>query len=439
MKILSVLLQRNMLVNLLLGFSSGLPLLLTSKTLQAWLKDANIGLTVIGLSALIGLPYTFKFLWAPIFDRFTLPFLGRRRGWLLVLQLALGAAILLVAATPPSGTEPLAARLPAGVVEWLAWLHKSLPESQLSLALIGSCFLVCFLSASQDIVVDAYRRESLTDEELGMGSTIYVYGYRIAMWVSGGLAFILADHLSWPVVYTAMAFLMAIGLMATLIAKEPQLGRAAPPRTLRETVIEPLHEFFSRRGVSAALVVLTFILLYKVGDTMAGNMATPFYKSIGFTNEEIGVIAKTFGLAAALVGGFIGGAVILKIGIKKALVLGGILQAASTACFAILAGAGPSKAMLAWVIAFEDVTGAMGTAAFVAFMAAQTNKRFTATQYALLTSLMGVPRIFIAAPTGIWAESMGWQSFFLFCTVAAAPGLLLLLYMLSSPKFRTDS
>lgn len=438
MTIWKVLLQRNMLINFVLGFSSGLPLLLTSKTLQAWLSDASIGLSVIGLFTLVGLPYTLKFLWAPIFDRFSLPFLGRRRGWLLVLQLALAAAILLVAVTPPNGSVPLSERLPAFLVDFLTWLHKDLPTSQLSLTLIGACFLVCFLSASQDIVVDAFRRESLKDDELGMGSTVYVYGYRIAMWISGGLSFMLADALSWPVVYAIMALLMGVGIGATLAAEEPKI-EGVPPRTFNDSVVLPLKEFFSRSGVLSALTVLVFILLYKVGDTMAGAMATPFYKAIGFTNLEIGAIAKTFGLVSALVGGFIGGAVILKIGIQRALILGGVLQAASTACFALLATIGPSKVALAWVIAFEDITGAMGTAAFAAFMAAQTNKRFTAFQYAILTSLMGVPRTFIAAPTGIWAENLGWQSYFLLCTVVAAPGLLLLLLMLKSKRFRMEA
>lgn len=438
MKIIKVLLQKNMLINLLLGFSSGLPLLLTSKTLQAWLSDSQVGLSAIGLFSLVGLPYTFKFLWAPIFDRFTPPFLGRRRGWLLITQVGLALSILFLAMTPVNGGAPLSERLGPKALEFVAWMSKSLPESHISFALIGICFLVCFLSASQDIVVDAYRRESLQEEELGMGSTIYVYGYRIAMWVSGGLAFILADTLSWPVIYLVMAALVGVGIFATLAADEPKV-EGATPKTFSESVVSPLREFFGRQGLGAALIVLLFILLYKVGDTMAGAMATPFYKAIGFSNAEIGTIAKTFGLAAALVGGFFGGAVILKVGIKRALILGGILQALSTAGFAVLAGMGNSIWGLTWVIAFEDITGAMGTAAFVAFMAAQTNKRFTATQYALLTSLMGVPRIFLAAPTGIWAESMGWQPFFLFCTVAAVPGLLLLVYMLNSRRFSTLS
>ncbi|RZA08465.1 MAG: MFS transporter [Proteobacteria bacterium] len=437
MKIWKVLLQRNMFINFVLGFSSGIPLLLTSKTLQGWLSDANMGLTVIGLAALIGLPYTLKFLWAPIFDRFSLPFLGRRRGWLLAIQAALAGAILFVAATPPGKAGPLAARVPEFLVGFLAWLSKDLPLTELSLTLIGGCFLVSFLSASQDIVVDAFRRESLRDEELGMGSTVYIYGYRIALWVSGGLAFILADKLSWPVVYAAMAGGIAIGMIATLMAEEPKIT-GTKPRTFNESVTVPLKEFFGRKGVLSALTVLVFILLYKLGDTLAGAVAVKFYKDLHYSNAEIGTIAKTFGFASAMVGSFIGGAMILKIGIRYVLLVGGILQAFSTGCLALLPSFGHSELALAWVIGFEDVSAAIGTAAFAAFMATQTNKQYTAFQYAILTSIMGVPRTLLAAPAGIWAESLGYEAYFTICMVVAAPGLLLLLLMLRSSHFQTE-
>lgn len=433
MKIIKALVQKNMLIAFLMGFSSGLPLLLTGKTLQGLLSDSQIGLTTIGLFALVGIPYTLKFLWAPIFDRFSLPFLGRRRGWLLVIQICLAASILLIAVTPANGELPMSQRVSDSVNNFLFWLHKDLPNSQLSLVLVGACFLVSFFSASQDIVVDAYRRESMKEEELGMGSTLYIYGYRLAMWVAGGLAFILADKISWPVVYTSMACFMSVGILTTLLIKEPAQKHASP-KNLHETVVLPLKEFFTRKSVANALSVLAFILLYKVGDTIAGQMTTPFYKSIGFSNADIGTIAKTFGFFSAMVGGFIGGALILKIGIPRALIIFGFLQAASTACFAILASVGNSLMALTFVIAFEDITGAMGTAAFAAYMAAQTNTKFTATQYALLTSLMGVPRVFIAAPAGKWAESMGWTNFFFFCTAAAIPGMVLLFTMLAVEK-----
>jgi len=436
MNILKVLLQRTMLVNLLLGFSSGLPLLLTFKTLQGLLTDAQVPVSLIGFFSVLSLAYTLKFLWAPVFDRFTLPFLGRRRGWLLVLQLALGASIYLLAVTPPNGGEPLSTRLPQFLVEFLAWCSPKMPESQISFALMLACLLVAFLSATQDIVIDAYRRESLRDEELGFGSTLYITGYRIAMLVSGGLAFILADKIGWQSVYTLMAALMGVGIFATLYGKEPKM-EYAPPRTFKETVVDPLGEFFTRKGVLTALGILAFILLYKVGDTMAGAMATPLYKSLGFTNEEIGYVAKFFGLAIAIGGGFIGAAMILKIGIARALLLCGVLQAASTLGYAILAAAGKNFVVLASVIAFEDLTSAMGTAAFAAYMAMQTNKRFTAYQYALLTSIMGIPRVVFTIPTGVMVEKMGYQSFFVFCTVIAVPGILLLIYMMARDRVRT--
>ncbi len=435
MNILKILAQKTMLINLLLGFSSGLPLLLTFKTLQGWLTDANIGVSIIGIFSVLSLAYTLKFLWASAFDRFTLPFLGRRRGWLLVLQIALAGAIVLLALTPPSGGIPLSERLPQFLVDFLAWCSPKMPESNISFALMGACILVAFLSASQDIVIDAYRRESLKDEELGFGSTVYITGYRIAMLVSGGLAFVLADKISWPGVYLLMGALMSVGILATLFGDEPKM-EFAPPKTLRETVWLPLQEFFSRKGFLWAFGILSFILLYKVGDTMAGAMATPLYKELGFTNEEIGYVAKMFGLAIAIGGGFIGAALILKVGINRALLICGVLQALSTLGYAILTQIEKSFIALGAVIAFEDLTGSMGTAAFAAYMATQTNKRFTAYQYALLTSIMGVPRVFLTAPTGIMVERMGYNSFFLFCTFAAIPGLLLLIWMLYSEKKR---
>jgi PAT family beta-lactamase induction signal transducer AmpG len=399
MNILKTLFQKNMLVNLLLGFSSGMPLLLTGKTLQAWMTDEQVDIKVIGIFALVSLPYSLKFLWSPLFDRFTLPFLGRRRGWLLVTQLALVVTIVTMA-------------------------HSQPKEAPWFLAFM--CVVVSFFSASQDIVVDAYRRESLRNEELGLGSTLYVYGYRIALWFTGGFAFVLADQLSWTQVYLVMAIGMGVGLLTTLFATEPKVD-APPPRDFKEAVVAPLVEFFQRNG---AVLILVFILLYKVGDTMAGHMSTPFYLMHGYSKTEVGVIAKTLGLFSVLGGSLLGGLLIVRYGISRCLFLFGILQALSTACFAFLATIPPSKLALAFVISFEDLSGGMGTAAFVAFMASQTNKRFTATQYALLSSIIGLPRTVLAAPTGWMAEKMGWTGFFVFCAFAAIPGLLLLRYLI---------
>jgi PAT family beta-lactamase induction signal transducer AmpG len=389
------LLNPRMLGALVMGFSSGLPLLLTLSTMQAWLKQRGVDLGLIGLSSLLGLPYTLKFLWAPVFDRFTLPGLGRRRGWLLVTQLACAGAIGAMGVTDPVARP------------WLFTVFA---------------FLVTFFSASQDIVIDSYRREILTDEELGLGSSLYVNGYRLALLISGGGALVLADRLSWPGVYAVMAALMSVGVGATLLSREPAV-LAPPPRSFREAVVDPFVEYFGRPG---AWTFLLFILLYKLGDSMASALTTPFYLDLGFSNSQIGAVVKGFGFAATLAGGFVGGLLILRLGIGRALWLFGILQAASTAGFVWLAYTGASLTGLSAVIATENFTGGMGTSAFVAFMASLTNKRFTATQYALLSSLMGVPRVLAAAPTGYLAKALGWPGFFIFCTIVAVPGLLLL-------------
>jgi len=384
-----------MLVSLLMGFSCGLPLLLTITVLQAWMTEEGVDLTVIGLMALVGIPYTLKFLWAPLFDRFSLSLLGRRRGWLLLMQLALTAAIAGLGLADPVGAP------------WMVAF---------------AAFLVTFFSASQDIIVDAYRREDLSDVELGLGSSLYINGYRVGMLLASGGGLILADHMPFSMVYLLMAGCMLPGIVTTLLAPEPDVP-AGTPRTLKEAVIEPLLEYFSRRG---AILILAFILFYKIGDTMASAMTTPFYLDIGFTKTQIGTVVKLFGFWATISGGLIGGILMLRLGIHRCLWIFGVLQAISTACFAILAQAGSVVALLAGVIAFENLSSGMGTAAYAAFMASITNKKFTATQYALLSSLMGVPRVLASAPTGYIAKNLGWESFFIFCTLIAIPGLMLL-------------
>lgn len=384
-----------MLVALLMGFSSGLPLLLTGSVLQAWMTKEGVDLGTIGLFALVGLPYTLKFLWAPVTDRYCLPLLGRRRGWLLLAQGLLIAAILGLASTNPG-------------------------QSTLTVAV--AAWLVTFFSASQDIVIDAYRREALADNELGLGASLYVNGYRMGMLLASGGGLILADFMPFSVVYQVMALFMAVGLMTTVFAPEPVAASGAPT-TLRDAVIEPFVDYFHRKD---AWLILLFILLYKVGDTMASHMATPFYLDIGFQMIEIGAVAKVFGFWAIIVGGTLGGVLIVRIGIYHALWTFGILQALSTAGFVLLAMVGDSRPALAAVIAFENLSAGMGAAAFIGFMASLTNKKFTATQYALLSSLMGVPRVIVAAPTGYFAQWLGWPMFFLFCTLIAVPGLLLI-------------
>lgn len=403
MKTLKALLQKNMLVALLMGFSAGLPLLLVGKTLQIWMTEAAVDLKTIGFFALAGLPYTLKFVWAPVFDRYTLPFLGRRRGWLLVTQLMLMVSIALMALLNPQDNLMMMAAM---------------------------CVVVSFFSASQDIVIDAYRRENLKDEELGIGSTFYIYGYHTALWVTGGLALFMAEAMSWPTVYMVMAGIMVVGMLTTLFATEPEADPDAP-KTMLAAVRDPLVDFFRRKEVWA---IIAFILLYKIGDTLAGGMANPFYIKLGFEKKEIGAIVKTFGFFATLGGGLLGGLTILKLGVNRSLMVFGVLQMLSTAGFALLADHGPSLMGLTWVIAFENLTSGMGTAAFVAFMGQHSKRAFSATQYALLTSLMGVPRTIFASYTGVMAASLGWQSFFWTCTFAAIPGLVLLAFMLQKEK-----
>jgi PAT family beta-lactamase induction signal transducer AmpG len=388
-----------MLVALAMGFSSGLPLLLTLSLLQAWLQQAGVDLALIGLVTLVGLPYTFKFLWAPLMDRWVPPFLGRRRGWLIITQVALMAAIAGLGLA-----DPLA--------------HPAL--------LAATAFLVAFFSASQDIVIDAYRREDLKDEELGLGSSLAVNGYRVGMLLASGGGLILADHIPFNQVYLIMAACQGVGLVTTLLAREPKVAER-PPKSLKEAVVAPFVEYFTRNDLAWGVGVLTLILLYKLGDTMASALTTPFYLDLGFSKTEIGAVVKLFGFWATVGGGLLGGVLMLRLGINRALWVFGVLQAVSTAGFAVLAKLGPSVPALAAVISFENVTGGMGTAAYVAFMASLTNKSFTATQYALLSSLMGIPRVLLSAPTGYMAKHLGWEWFFLFCTFIALPGLLLLI------------
>jgi len=392
-----------MLVSFLMGFSCGVPLLLTLSVLQAWMKEEGVDLSVIGLFALVGLPYTLKFFWSPVVDRFTLPFLGRRRGWLLVIQLLLVVAIGGLGLSNP-GDNP-----------WLVAF---------------AALLVTFFSASQDIVVDAYRREDLRDNELGLGSSLYVNGYRVGMLLAGSGGLIMADHFSFQQVYLILAASLLVGIVTTLLCREPDVPEGTP-RTIREAVIEPFLEYFRR---DQAILILSFILLYKIGDQMASTMTTPFYLDIGFTKTEIGAVAKLFGFWATIAGGLLGGIILLRTTIRKALYGFGILQAVSTAGFSLLAIIGYNVPLLAGVIAFENLSGGMGTAVYVAYMASITNKKFTATQYALLSSLMGVPRVLASAPTGFMAESFGWVVFFIVCTLVAVPGLVLLRWIVSEPE-----
>ena len=393
------LLNRRMLICVFTGFSSGLPLWLLINLVPAWLRTEGLDLKTIGFFTLVQAPYTWKFLWSPLVDRYALPLLGRRRGWILVMQLALLAAI------PALGF--LAPRTDV-------WTIVALTTT------------IALLSATQDIAIDAFRREILPDHELGLGTSIHVNAYRVASLVPGALALILADHLPWSSVFLVTALFMLPGIAMTLVVAEPALlhGR---PRTLREAVVEPFHEFITRNGWRAALVVLAFVFLYKLGDSMATALATPFYLDMGFTKTDIGVIAKNAGLWTSLAGGILGGLWMVKIGINRALWLFGAVQVVSILGFAWLAHVHqPDRVLLAFVIAFEALGVGLGTVAFTAYIARATDPRYTATQFALFTSLAVVPRALVNASTGWIVEQTGWFDFFLICTALALPGMALL-------------
>ena len=400
-------LRKELLVIMLLGFSSGLPFLLTLRTLQAWMTESHVDLGRVGMLSLVGLPYTLKFLWAPLFDRYVIPGWGRRRGWLLVTQIGLLISIFCM-----SRVDPL--------------------EHVLTLQILA--LIVAFFSASQDVVIDAHRRETLPDTELAMGSTFYYYGYRSAMWVSGGLALGLASFISWNSVYLIMAGLGSIGVLTTIWSNEPE-SPAAIPKTLVTAVVEPLKEFFTR---PLALWILGFLFLYKLGDVMAGNMLTPFYLKLGYSKLEIAAIAKTLSLPFTLLGSFVGALSVKKFGLFRALWIFGVLQAIATFWFQVLAWMPHSVWLLGGVILTEDLITSMATAAFLAFIALMTNRRFTATQFALLSSLTGVPRVVLASPTGFMVEGLGWPGFFTICALVAIPGLGVLHWLRRCGLFKTD-
>ncbi|OGA42975.1 MAG: muropeptide transporter AmpG [Betaproteobacteria bacterium RIFCSPLOWO2_12_FULL_63_13] len=380
---------------LVLGFASGLPLALTGSTLQAWLTVSGVDIRTIAWFSWIGVPYLLKFLWAPVMDRFVPPFLGRRRGWMLLFQLALLSGIAAMALAPPN-------------------------ESILLLGIVA--LWVAFASASQDIVIDAYRTDVLQVHERGMGAAVGVFGYRIAMLASGGLALILADQFGWRFAYLLMAALMGIGLIASVLAPEPQ-APAAPPRSLLDAVVQPLADLFSRRG---AFALLALVMLYKFGDALAGTLTTAFLiRGVGFTPTDVGVVNKFLGLAALLLGALAGGVVLARLSLFRALLAFGALQAVSNLSFAWLAWAGKSYPLLVFAVAFENLASGMGTAAFVALAMALCNTSFSATQYALLSALASLGRVLFGPATGALVAWMGWAEFFIVTFVAALPGLWL--------------
>jgi len=394
----AILFNRRMVTCVFLGFASGLPLWVLISLVPAWLRKEGIDLATIGLFSLATLPYTWKFLWSPLMDRYKLPFLGRRRGWALLTQIALLVLIGLMGQFNPA---------------------ESLTP------ILGLVFAVSVFSASQDIVIDAYRRELLADDELGTGTSIHINAYRLSALVPGSLALILADHTPWPVAFWVTAAFMSVGIVMTLVIKEVSDDELAP-HTLREAVIEPFREFFGRAGLGPAFAVLAFILLYKLGDNMAVALATPFYIDMGFSLTEIGTIAKFSALWASIAGSIIAGIVMLKMTINRALWIFGFVQIITILGFVWLSTIGHSPAGLFIVVSGEYLGVGMGTVALTAYLARETSRAFTATQFALFSSIVVIPRTFANASTGFLIEAMGYTQFFMLCTALAIPGLLML-------------
>ncbi|MNJ93346.1 muropeptide transporter [compost metagenome] len=394
--------SKNMLIILLLGFSSGLPLLMTGGTLKTWLAREHIDISMIGYFSWVGMAYSLKFLWAPLLDRFTLFKNGRRRSWMLTTQVLIMGSLFAMGLLDPHTN--------LGMMAFIA-------------------VLIAFFSATQDIAIDAYRRELLTNEELGLGSSLNIYGYRIAMLISGGAGIGLVGSEIWPLTWNQLYYLIAgcmlVGIVTTFLAPEPKMEEPAP-RTLMAAIVNPFKEFLQRPG---AWFILAFVFMFKLGDALSGSLLNPFYVDMGFSNADIGLVAKVFGLISSLGGLFIGGLVIYYVGIYRSLWIFGILQALSTGFFALLTFTGPQVWALASVVIFEDVSSGMGSAAFVAFMAALSNKKYTATQYAILSSIATLGRNFFSGFTGDAVKSLGWAPFFYICALIAIPGLIMLFWM----------
>ncbi len=388
-----------MILMAVLGFSSGIPLALTGGTLQAWMAVVGVDLRTIGIFSLVGLPYTLKFLWSPLMDRYVPPWLGRRRGWMISTQIALLLGIVAMAYSSPQDSVRVVAAL---------------------------ALFVAFASASQDIVVDAYRTDVLLEVERGAGTAVYVTGYRIAMLVSGALALILSDRIGWQSTYLLMGVVMVVGMLGALFGPEPDL-QARPPTSLREAVWGPLKDFFSRTGAGP---ILLFVVLYKLGDAYAGTLTTAFLiRGVGFSPTDVGTVNKGLGLISVIVGATIGGSLMVRLGLFRSLLFFGMLQAVSNLSFMVLAWMGKSYPMMIFAVAFENFSGGMGTSAFVAFLMGLCNHRYSATQFALLSSLAVLGRVFISPSSGYVVEGVGWAGFFFVTALTALPGLWLLWWL----------
>jgi MFS transporter, PAT family, beta-lactamase induction signal transducer AmpG len=401
--------SRRMAVMVILGFSSGLPRPLTWGTLQAWLTTDGLDLETIGIFSIVGLPYVLKFLWSPLMDRFVPPWLGRRRGWILPIQLLLVISIVLMALCSP-------AKMP------------------LMIALLA--FMVAFISASQDIVIDAYRTDILPGQERGLGAATSIFGYRMAMLAASPLAFIVADRAGWQITYFLMAAMMFIGVSGTFLGREPDHG-IVPPHTLEEAVWGPLKDFFRRKS---AVSFILLIILYKLGDAYAGALTTTFLlRGVSFTLTEVGTLNKAIGIVATIAGALFGGGLMVRLGLFRSLMFFGVLQMVSNLAFMVLAWIGKNYPAMIVAVSFENLAGGMGSAAFVAFLMALCNKSYSATQYALLSSVAALGAVVISPTSGYVVKAVGWPVFFFITTIVALPGLALLWWLRDDIKSIKDA
>jgi PAT family beta-lactamase induction signal transducer AmpG len=391
-------LNRRTLILIFLGFSSGLPLYILINLLQAWLAKSGLNVKALGLITLVFMPYTWKFLWSPLMDRFHFGSLGRRRGWMALTQVSLFLLIGMMGSLDP--------------------------HTQISL-IVAAAGVVSFLSASQDIVIDAYSREILADNEQGLGAAVKVNAYKIAGMVPGALSLILADHFAWSTVFWVTAAFMLPGLICTLLIDEPAVY-GEPPKNIREAVVLPFQEFISRDGWRKAAWILGFIFLYRLGDAMAATLATKFLIDLGFNLTQIGAVAKLTLFWGSIAGGIVGGIWMVNLGINRALWIFGVIQGSTSLGFALLAYVGPNVWMLGAAFAFEAFGVGMGTAAFVAFLAKSSDRRYTATQYALFSSFAAIPRTLVTASIGYIVSATGWFYFFILCFFLAIPAMFLL-------------
>jgi PAT family beta-lactamase induction signal transducer AmpG len=381
-----------MLAIMILGAASGFPNQMTESALQAWLKDSGTTNTTIGVMSYVALPYLLKFLWAPFVDRYPLPILGRRRGWMLAMQIALAIAIALLALQNPAATL--------------------VPITVCAVAIV-------FFSATQDIAFDAYRTDVSSPAERGPAAAATNLGYRTAAWLASAFALIVADHFGWRSAFLLLAGIMTLFCLATWFAPEPQY-REPPPRSLRESVVLPLQELLSGRG---ALTLIAVVMLFKLGDAFAMKLFTPFMMDIGFSKTEIALVVKAVFTASAIVGAILGGVLMVRLGLWRSMLIFGALQAVSNLLYYVLAVDGKSYPLMITAVAIEHVAGAMGNIALVALIMALCDLRFSAFQYAILSAIALLPRYSLGFPAGWVADHAGWDNYYVVSFLIALPGL----------------